>query len=66
MNTRIPRTTAEMRQFDETGYSCRRIAEQKKAEKQMRAAQAACQKALGTYRPGMAERLQTLLHKFFK
>jgi len=66
MNTRIPRTTAEMRQFDETGYSRRRIAEQKKAEKQLRAAQAACQKALGTYRPGMAERLQTLLHKFFK
>lgn len=66
MNTRIPRTTAEMRQFDETGYSRRRIAEQKKAEEQMRAAQAACQKALGTYRPGMAERLQTLLHKFFK
>ena len=66
MNTRIPRTTAEMRQFDETGYSRRRIAEQIKAEKQMRAAQAACQKALGTYRPGMAERLQTLLHKFFK
>lgn len=66
MNTRILRTTAEMRQFDETGYSRRRIAEQKKAEKQMRAAQAACQKALGTYRPDMAERLQTLLHKFFK
>ena len=66
MNTRILRTTAEMRQFDETGYSRRRIAEQKKAEEQMRAAQAACQKALGTYRPGMAERLQTLLHKFFK
>ena len=55
-----------MRQFDETGYSRRRIAEQKKAEKQMKAAQAAYQKELGTYRPGMAERLQTLLHKFFK
>lgn len=66
MNSSIPRTAAQMRQFDETGYSRRRIAEQKKAEEQMRAAQAACQKALGTYRPGMAERLQTLLHKFFK
>lgn len=66
MNTRIPRTTAEMRKFDETGYSRRQTAEQKKAEKQMRAAQAAYQKELGTYRPGMAERLQTLLHKFFK
>lgn len=66
MNTRIPRTTAEMRQFDETGYSRRQTAEQKKAEKQMKAAQAAYQKELGTYRPGMAERLQTLLHKFFK
>lgn len=66
MNTRIPRTTAEMRQFDETGYSRRQTAEQKKAKKQMRAAQAAYQKELGTYRPGMAERLQTLLHQFFK
>lgn len=66
MNSSIPHTTAEMRQFDETGYSRRQTAEQKKAEKQMRAAQAAYQKELGTYRPGMAERLQTLLHKFFK
>jgi len=66
VNSRIPRTAAEMRQFDETGYSRRQTAEQKKAEKQMRAAQAACQKELGAYRPGMAERLQTLLHKFFK
>ena len=30
MNTRIPRTTAEMRKFDETGYSRRQTAEQKK------------------------------------
>jgi len=66
MNTRIPRTPAEMRQFDETGYSRRQTVEQKKAAKQMEAAQAAYQKELGTYRPGMAEGLQTLLHKFFK
>ena len=31
MNSRIPRTAAEMRQFDETGYSRRQTAEQKKS-----------------------------------
>ena len=66
MNTRIPRTAAEMRQFDETGLSRWQTAGQHEAEKQMKAAEEAYQKELGTYRPGMAERLQTLLHKFFK
>ncbi len=48
------------------GIPAARPRSRKKAEKQMKAAQAAYQKELGTYRPGMAERLQTLLHKFFK
>ena len=32
MNTRIPRTAAEMRQFDETGLSRRQTAGQREAE----------------------------------
>ncbi|OUN16532.1 hypothetical protein [Allofournierella massiliensis] len=66
MNTRIPRTAAEMRQFDETGLSRRQTAGQREAEKQMKAAEEAYQKELGTYRPGVGRRLQTLLKRFFK
>ena len=38
----------------------------KDAEKAMKAAEAAYQKELGTYRPGLGRRLQTLLKRFFK
>lgn len=54
MNTRIPRTAAEMRQFDETAVSRRKNAGQREAEKQMKAAEEAYQKELGTYRPDLA------------
>lgn len=66
MNTRIPRTAAEMRQFDETACSRRQTAGQRRADKQMKAAEEAYQKELGTYRPGLGRRLQTLLKRFFK
>lgn len=66
MNSRIPRTAAEMRQFDETGLSRRQTAGQRKAEQQMKAAEQAYQKELGTFRPGIGQRLQTLLKRLFK
>lgn len=66
MNSRIPRTAAEMRLFDETGLSRRQTAEQKKAEKQMKQAETAYQKELGALRPDVGQRLQTLLNRLFK
>lgn len=55
-----------MRLFDETGLSCRQTAAQKQAEKQRKQAEAAYQKELGTYRPTVDQRLQTLLNRLFK
>lgn len=46
MNSRIPRTAAEMRQFDETARSRRQTAGQRRADKQMKAAEEAYQKEL--------------------
>lgn len=66
MNSRIPRTAAEMRLFDKTARARRQTAGQRKAERQMKAAEEAYQKELGTHRPGVAARLQTLLKRFFK